>query len=183
MLTFFLRQLWVGSPTPQRQTVIVDTGSSITAFPCTGCDHCGSNPTTGQQYHSDLDFDVAASETYEERFCKKGTQDPATGEFVGREVCELGSCTLVDDGQGGREQRCSMAVSYAEGSSWSANEGSDIVYPGGPHDATLEGAEEKREAGVGRGMGSLTGEKGGEAFDWMDFRLRFGCQSKVRPSV
>jgi hypothetical protein len=27
--------VWVGSPTPQRKTVIVDTGSHYTAFPCT----------------------------------------------------------------------------------------------------------------------------------------------------
>lgn len=29
--------LWVGTPTPQRKTVIVDTGSHYTAFPCTVC--------------------------------------------------------------------------------------------------------------------------------------------------
>jgi hypothetical protein len=29
--------VWVGSPTPQRKTVIVDTGSHYTAFPCSGC--------------------------------------------------------------------------------------------------------------------------------------------------
>jgi hypothetical protein len=28
--------LWCGTP-PQRQTVIVDTGSGVTAFPCSGC--------------------------------------------------------------------------------------------------------------------------------------------------
>jgi hypothetical protein len=39
--------VWVGSPTPQRQTVIVDTGSHFTAFPCTGCDGCG------ESYHTD----------------------------------------------------------------------------------------------------------------------------------
>ncbi|CAB9500578.1 aspartic [Seminavis robusta] len=33
--------LWVGQPTPQRVTTIVDTGSSVTGFPCTGCQHCG----------------------------------------------------------------------------------------------------------------------------------------------
>eukprot|EP00551_Chaetoceros_affinis_P020525 CAMPEP_0203740334 /NCGR_PEP_ID=MMETSP0092-20131115/49508_1 /ASSEMBLY_ACC=CAM_ASM_001090 /TAXON_ID=426623 /ORGANISM="Chaetoceros affinis, Strain CCMP159" /LENGTH=139 /DNA_ID=CAMNT_0050626721 /DNA_START=114 /DNA_END=530 /DNA_ORIENTATION=+ len=38
--------LWVGSP-PQRQTVIVDTGSGVTAFPCTGCNDCGMD------YHVD----------------------------------------------------------------------------------------------------------------------------------
>lgn len=33
--------VWVGSPTPQRKTVIVDTGSHYTAFPCAGCQNCG----------------------------------------------------------------------------------------------------------------------------------------------
>jgi hypothetical protein len=34
--------LWVGSPIPQRQSVIVDTGSHFTAFPCVGCVKCGA---------------------------------------------------------------------------------------------------------------------------------------------
>merc|ERR1719199_22587 len=55
--------LWVGTP-PQRQTVIIDTGSSITAFPCSGCVHCGDNPATGEQYHTDVEFNVEDSSTY-----------------------------------------------------------------------------------------------------------------------
>ena len=30
----------VGEP-PQRVSVILDSGSSLLAFPCTGCSHCG----------------------------------------------------------------------------------------------------------------------------------------------
>lgn len=33
---------YVGTP-PQRQSLIVDTGSHYTAFPCTGCDQCGKH--------------------------------------------------------------------------------------------------------------------------------------------
>jgi len=32
--------VYVGTP-PQRKSVIVDTGSHYTAFPCAGCNNCG----------------------------------------------------------------------------------------------------------------------------------------------
>ena len=35
--------LYVGSPIAQKQTVIVDTGSSLTAFPCQDCNECGES--------------------------------------------------------------------------------------------------------------------------------------------
>mmetsp|Transcript_21357 Transcript_21357/g.39249 ORF Transcript_21357/g.39249 Transcript_21357/m.39249 type:complete len:317 (+) Transcript_21357:2-952(+) len=171
--------LWVGSPTPQRQTVIIDTGSSITAFPCMGCQNCGSNPATGERYHLDDDFDVELSGTYEEKQCARGVSGERNVE------CDLGTFTRDVAAQQEQQQHCQLAVSYAEGSSWSALEGSDIVYPAGPHDVALESRQERREAGVGVGMGSLGGGlvegKGAqkELFDWMDFRLRFGCQRKV----
>ena len=34
--------VYVGTP-PQRQSVIIDTGSHFTAFPCTGCSQCGQH--------------------------------------------------------------------------------------------------------------------------------------------
>jgi hypothetical protein len=34
--------IYVGTP-PQRQSVIIDTGSHYTAFPCTGCSQCGQH--------------------------------------------------------------------------------------------------------------------------------------------
>ena len=38
--------LWIGTPKPQRQTVLVDTGSSVTAFPCrSGCPNYKLSPS------------------------------------------------------------------------------------------------------------------------------------------
>ena len=46
--------VWVGTP-PQRQSVIIDTGSHYTAFPCTGCSQCGA--------HTDAYWDIKNSTT------------------------------------------------------------------------------------------------------------------------
>ena len=53
MLGSYFAYLWVGSP-PQRVSVIMDTGSHYTAFPCSGC-NCGS--------HMDPYFDPKTSKT------------------------------------------------------------------------------------------------------------------------
>mmetsp|Transcript_13741 Transcript_13741/g.20058 ORF Transcript_13741/g.20058 Transcript_13741/m.20058 type:complete len:493 (+) Transcript_13741:177-1655(+) len=95
--------LWIGTPVPQRQTVIVDTGSSSTAFPCKGCKNCG------EEYHTDFHFDPSLSETFEKLDC---------------DGCKHGSC---------RNEECNIHMSYAEGSSWSAYEAKDYLYAGGSH--------------------------------------------------
>jgi len=87
---------WVGSPTPQRQSVIVDTGSHYTAFPCTGCDSCGEN------YHTDKLFDVGASDSFHKYACNE---------------CDgSGHC---------KNDQCEFSQSYTEGSSWFAYQVSD----------------------------------------------------------
>jgi hypothetical protein len=53
-LGYFYGFLRVGTP-PQRFTVILDTGSTITAIPCSGCRACGA--------HQNPPFDVALSST------------------------------------------------------------------------------------------------------------------------
>ncbi len=45
---------YIGSP-PQRQSLILDTGSSLTALPCTGCNSCGE--------HTDKYFNLSDSST------------------------------------------------------------------------------------------------------------------------
>ena len=54
--------IFVGVP-PQRVSVIVDTGSHHTAFPCTGCKQCGK--------HTDPYFDPDHSETQNTLSCDK----------------------------------------------------------------------------------------------------------------
>ena len=97
--------VWVGSP-PQRKSVIVDTGSHYTAFPCTGCNNCG------ESYHTDLYFDPEKSNTFHQNSCKE--QECVTG---GR------NCQAND--------QCTFGQSYAEGSSWKAYEVQDLFAAGG----------------------------------------------------
>ena len=60
-LHLFYVHIWVGTP-PQRQTVLVDTGRGVTAFPCQGCLNCGN--------HTDPCFQQELSTTYHKVSCK-----------------------------------------------------------------------------------------------------------------
>lgn len=53
--------VYAGTP-PQRASVIADTGSSLMAFPCSGCDGCGS--------HTDEPFAIANSTSLSHVMCK-----------------------------------------------------------------------------------------------------------------
>jgi len=159
--------LWVGTP-PQRQTVIIDTGSSITAFPCSKCHDCGVDSASKERYHIDPEFDETKSGTFKQAHCR-----PKYASQHGPESkCSLGDCIYDNE----EKNFCTMSAMYAEGSSWTAKESSDIVYPSGPHNTGLEGTEALKEHGVGAGMGDITDDR---PFDWMDFRLSFGCQTKI----
>jgi hypothetical protein len=93
--------IWVGTPS-QRKSVIVDTGSHFTAFPCRGCDECG------EEHHTDRYFDPDASSTFRALPCGS---------------CLAGKC---DD-----DDKCVFSQAYTEGSSWSAYESVDKVFLGG----------------------------------------------------
>ena len=54
--------VYIGTP-PQRQSVIVDTGSHYTAFPCTGCSQCGQ--------HTDNYWDPKNSSSCQVQKCGK----------------------------------------------------------------------------------------------------------------
>lgn len=106
--------LWVGNP-PQRQTAIVDTATSATAFPCSECTNCGK--------HTDPPFDERKSESFHIPGC---TSDGAVGE------CTFGSC---------QNKRCIINHKFGSGSeesSWTAFEAKDIVYAGGLHDRPID---------------------------------------------
>ncbi|VEU36151.1 unnamed protein product [Pseudo-nitzschia multistriata] len=102
--------LWVGTP-PQRQTVIVDTGSAQTAFPCGGCKDCGF-----PQHHLSAYFEEALSSTFEKAVCDDCTRKA--------------TCNTQKD-------RCEIEQYYTEGSAWEAYEANDTVYAGGFHGKAL----------------------------------------------
>ncbi|CAB9512924.1 aspartic [Seminavis robusta] len=90
--------LFIGTPSSQTASLIVDTGSEWTAFPCVaGC--CGQ--------HTDAEFDFAQSETFSNRSC-------ADSCGQGRQSCR-------------GTQSCNVHMAYAEGSSWTAFEAQDHV--------------------------------------------------------
>lgn len=109
----------------------------MTAFPCQGCGDCGV-----PKYHADVLF----------------AQDESTSfEKLGCNDCFRGHC------QG---DICTVGMSYAEGSSWTAFEASDNCYVGGLHSQVT------------------VDDKGTDYLDpfhapAFSFGLRFGCQTKL----
>lgn len=100
-LGYYYAFLWIGSP-PQRASVILDTGSSITAIPCSSCQNCG--------HHMDPPFDPAASTSNEQVMCRE-------------EAC--GQLYQTKCGSG---DRCSFSQHYSESSSLKGNFVRDVVW-------------------------------------------------------
>lgn len=86
---YYYVNIYIGTP-PVRQTVIVDTGSSTTTFPCNDCTDCGK--------HIDNKFQRDESKTADVVRCH---------EPVGDRQCE----------QCDNANRCSFSISFAEQSS------------------------------------------------------------------
>ncbi|KAL7687324.1 putative aspartic peptidase A1 family, aspartic peptidase domain superfamily, xylanase inhibitor [Plasmopara halstedii] len=104
--------VYAGTP-PQRASVIVDTGSALMAFPCSGCDGCGN--------HTDQPFDTVNSSTLVHVTCEHET------------IFRCSECKLQSD-------TCKFSQSYLEGSTWKATVVEDIVYLGGDssfHDVSM----------------------------------------------
>ncbi len=105
----------VGSPMPQRQLVIVDTGSHYTAFPCDPCKNCGFNTHASTQY-----FSPPSSKTFQAIPC--------------------GQCHWANNNKGKNHESCNSTTEnssrchhtqrYTEGSSWTAYEAQDLVFIG-----------------------------------------------------
>lgn len=102
--------VYAGTP-PQRASVITDTGSSLMAFPCSGCVGCGE--------HTDAPFVVSNSSTLTHVTCANA------GPFFKCKSCDAE-----------RSNMCSISQAYMEGSSWEATVVEDIVYLGGANSST-----------------------------------------------
>jgi len=177
--------LWVGCP-PQRQTVIVDTGSGVTAFPCFGCEECGAastndtepHPDDGHHNHIDGLYMQNESACFQYTYCDadrdchmgncpRGTGGSSTliggdfggGDYGGNDASALPPFFDPNGGAGGGPSTnvCRISMAYAEGSAWYALEATDRAYAGGSHFAVDVSEAQHSE----------------------QFQLRFGCQMVV----
>ena len=159
--------IWVGCP-PQRQTVIVDTGSGDTAFPCLGCEDCGGyfndvKYTDSPSFDDDDDTHYHIDSLYRQN-------ESSCFQAVTCRDCQLGECYTVQEYQDyssrmppqligipeDQTEICHVSMAYAEGSAWFAVESLDRAYAGGSHYEV-----DRREA------------------EAASFDLRFGCQTKL----
>ncbi len=106
----------VGSPIPQRQLVIVDTGSHYTAFPCDPCMNCGLNTHASSQY-----FSPANSSSFVAVPCGQC-------RWANNIINNTG--TRDNESCGENHKTCPHKQHYTEGSSWTAYEAQDLVFIG-----------------------------------------------------
>ncbi|ETV94581.1 hypothetical protein H310_11849 [Aphanomyces invadans] len=92
-------EMYLGLP-PQKASVIIDTGSHMTALPCTSCIDCGD--------HTDPPYDMTKSTTANYLTC---------AEYSRCNSCESNN-------------QCRVSQSYAEGSMWSALMVSELCWVG-----------------------------------------------------
>ncbi|KAF8821886.1 eukaryotic aspartyl protease superfamily protein [Cardiosporidium cionae] len=108
---YYFLDIIVGSDERQRQSLIVDTGSSVVAFACGSCDACGS--------HIDKPFHCAKSSTCTAVACY---QDCFSCQFQDKCFHCVSQCSLCTN-----SRRCAYNVNYAEGSSIAGRWNMDIV--------------------------------------------------------
>ena len=145
--------LWCGTPR-QRQTVIVDTGSGVTGFPCHECVNCGA-----KDYHIDGVFDQSASSSFSTPSCNE---------------CMVGSCP--DKGRHA-DDTCAFSRHYGDGSSFTAFEAIDDCYVGGLHGThkvtTPSHNKKHKHQPIDPAIDPWQADK-------FKFDLRFGCETQAR---
>ena len=126
-LGYYSAELSVGTPL-QTFSVIVDTGSSVTAIPCAGCTHCGRRRR----------FEPSLSATFKRPHCGD------TGCERCRRDCE--SCP---------RHQCDFYIAYHEGSSYSGFVATDVLHLGGDLGGSrLPSASLSRSASVAPTLGA-----------------------------
>jgi len=98
---YYAAVLQIGTPVPQRQSVIIDTGSAITFVACTGC------PASKCNKHDDPNFVPAKSETFKWEDCPS---------------CHSGTKFRCE-----RDNKCKFSLHYYDGAGASGRIFSDLV--------------------------------------------------------
>lgn len=116
--------LYIGNP-PQRQTLIVDTGSRLTAFPCQPhCPDCGSHASAQFQLDKSSSHEVIPCSSCVLSQSKLNSEDVFVANgLAGLQGSKQFPNTCYND-------KCMIEQTYTEGSSWRAFEVKDKVWLG-----------------------------------------------------
>lgn len=128
--------LWVGSPIPQRMTLIIDTGSHHSAFPCKGCNQCG------ERYHIGSYFDPQKSNSYRALSCGECRWEAQCQPIPTLSVTRFDTKSYQSDYSHG----CFLEMSYTEGSHWEAFQVTDRVFLGGKDLISVDDAEVQKHS-------------------------------------
>eukprot|EP01071_Lankesteria_metandrocarpae_P010924 Lankesteria_metandrocarpae@DN5383_c1_g1_i1.p1 len=118
----------LGKPTTQRQSLIIDTGSSVLAFACTGCGSgCGN--------HQDPKFSLELSDSDTEVLCgTERTNSGSTCNQCGIKQNDCVNCSGSASLRGGNavlhEDKCAYTIHYLEGSHLNGLWYSDVIWLG-----------------------------------------------------
>ncbi|KAL3766212.1 hypothetical protein ACHAW5_002558 [Stephanodiscus triporus] len=126
--------VYVGLP-PQRQTAIVDTGSYVTAFPCSDCDGCRNDPDVSTFLEPKLSssFHTTRCEMNDDGKCLFGSCSVGTGGGEEEEEEEDGGGLCIVEGGRRRDVDPNAVVAVADGGTmdgWVAYEATDLAYAG-----------------------------------------------------
>lgn len=131
--------LYIGSPVPQRQTLIVDTGSRLTAFPCQPhCSNCGEHASSPFQLSESTSSEIVpcgecslsrGDFELEGYFSGNGIGGNSLRGATGNEADIQLHRKLLPQSCNSNNQ-CEVNQKYTEGSSWTAFEVKDKVWLG-----------------------------------------------------
>jgi len=149
--------IYVGTPIPQRQSVIVDTGSHFTGLPikneCGGNSNGkmnGINNNCGEIHHTDQHFDTQKSKSFYTLQCPNEcvetnyncelyttTENINTSTNTNTNTNQSSSSSSLSSllrasSSSTSNSRCIFKQAYTEGSSWTAYQCSDNIYCGNP---------------------------------------------------
>lgn len=141
-------QIWVGQP-PVLQTLILDTGSRLSAFVCEPCPKCGRHQSA--RYYDPLQSSTSSVTLRVRRRHEKQSNPTCNCKFP-VSICEKSQCIVQQH--------------YTEGSRWSAYEVTDMV--------TLAGARMEGVADFGNETDDYE-----KSLPFATVAFTFGCQTKL----
>jgi hypothetical protein len=164
--------VYIGTP-PQRQALIVDTGSRLTAFPCRPhCSDCGTHASEPFHLNASSSHAIVSCEECRLNQVNFHLEDHFSGDGIGgksgngRNSLRGTNSQVADKRQRRRalipnsciNNQCGIDQKYTEGSSWRAFEVKDMVWLG--LDETVPSLKEHDEFAAPFVFGCQVSEKG-----------------------